>query len=65
MICEGNCGDHIGKVTKTRVIDPSDWLDWGWFNYCETAIQDDREAGLIVTDYRGTLYQDIPEATEE
>lgn len=40
--CEGSCIHHVGKVKRV-------WVEkWGLFNYCDTAIEEDRNRGLIV-----------------
>lgn len=50
--CEGSCdehGRHVGEVQKCHVFGPPPHSHgWGEFHYCETAIEIDRERGLIV-----------------
>ena len=44
--CEGNCGFHYGEVRRVRVW--YGFYDWGFFNYCDTAIEIDRGNGFTV-----------------
>jgi hypothetical protein len=51
MKCDGNCeeyGGHSGEVVKCHVYDPISVYDWGYFNYCKTAIEVDSDSGLDV-----------------
>lgn len=47
-ICDGNCQGHEGEPKLVRVKTKSGY-DWGYFSYCETAIEEDRFRGFIVT----------------
>jgi hypothetical protein len=49
MECEGLCSIHQGEIRKVNVID-SDGFNWGYFNYCDKAIEIDRENGFTVID---------------
>jgi len=46
--CDGSCveysdlGEHSGEVVRVYVE------GWGYFNYSETAIAEDRRRGLVV-----------------
>ena len=46
LICDGSCEEHTGIVRRVNVSDKG--FDWGEFNYCETAIQEDINRGLNV-----------------
>ncbi len=49
MKCEGCCfedGSCSGEVKQVSVTGPH---DWGTFNYCDTAISEDRRRGFTVT----------------
>lgn len=51
MKCEGACGrwkGHAGLVRKVHVSDPRTGTDWGFFDYCENAVDEDRGHGLTV-----------------
>jgi hypothetical protein len=48
MKCEGSCEQHHGEVVSVRVIDKDTGQDWGLFNYCEEAIQEDLRRGFEV-----------------
>ncbi len=45
--CDGACEEHIGDVRRVHV-QINTGHDWGEFNYCEAAIDEDRARGLIV-----------------
>jgi len=48
--CEGGCFEDrtcLGEVVTVHVEHPNH--DWGNFNYCQTAIEEDRSRGLTVT----------------
>lgn len=48
MKCDGSCGEHVGAIRKVRV-----WygcFDWGYFNYCQAAVEEDERRGLIVNE---------------
>ena len=50
--CDGGClinGDCKGKVRRVRVIGPAA-TDYGCFNYCQTAIDKDRQNGFYVNE---------------
>lgn len=47
--CDGACENHIGDVIAVNVVDQKDGRDWGDYNYCEAAIEEDRDAGFAVT----------------
>lgn len=44
-ICEGSCEEHKGVVKEVYV------KGWGYFYYCEAAIEEDKRNGLIVQDW--------------
>lgn len=48
VYCEGACEEHIGNVKHVHVYKPSTDADWGWFWYCEAAIENDKKAGFTV-----------------
>lgn len=51
MNCQGNCkihGGHSGAVRTVHVIGHGS--NWGRFDYCDRAIQIDRESGFDVSD---------------
>ena len=45
--CQGACEEHVGEVREVFV------QGWGYFDYCETAIAEDRKRGLIVIEEKG------------
>lgn len=47
-ICQGSCDPHEGAVRTVRVVHPNH--DWGDFQYCDTAVEEDRSRGMEVTD---------------
>ena len=48
-MCEGGCECHDGEVQPVRVIDPSGTPhDWGYFSYCQAAIEEDRSRDMLV-----------------
>lgn len=54
--CEGVCSSFVngcrGEVKRVRVRDKGDtfpYKDWGYFNYCDEAIAEDRRRGFTVT----------------
>lgn len=44
--CDGGCDEHIGTVRCVRVYDPEHKTDWGWFSYCDAAIEEDTRRGM-------------------
>lgn len=44
--CEGCCEDHRGVVKAVRVSHISSGTDWGYFSYCEEAIETDTRHGM-------------------
>ncbi len=44
--CEGSCEEHRGQVVRVKVTDIG--KDWGEFDYCEEAIEEDERRGLDV-----------------
>lgn len=46
--CEGACESHVGEVITVHV-ETAGGYDWGEFDYCKLAIEEDRHRGLIVT----------------
>ena len=44
--CDGRCHKHRGDITRVHVTDGL--ADFGYFNYCQTAIESDRRSGLDV-----------------
>ena len=58
--CDGGClinGDCKGDVRKVRVIGP-DVVDYGCFNYCETAIEKDKANGFFVDELNEALEEE-------
>lgn len=57
MDCEGACEEHKGKVRTVIINFPKKQTKDCWknmeFNYCDTAIEADRENGFIVLDELG------------
>lgn len=49
VCCDGSCEEHRGPVQQVHVVNPTTGTDWGIFNYCQTAIEEDTKRGLIVT----------------
>jgi hypothetical protein len=49
-ICEGNCEKHTGQVVCVRVYDKKHGNDWGWYSYCEEAIDEDTRSGFALID---------------
>ena len=49
--CEGSCkdthGGHFGKCHAVIVTAP-DGYNWGWWAYCEHAVQEDRSRNFTV-----------------
>lgn len=48
--CEGNCDEHRGETRCVRVYDKEHGSDWGWFSYCEEAIEEDTRRGMAFID---------------
>ena len=46
---QGNCWKHRGRVYRVEVRDIRNQKDWGFFSYCDEAIEDDRKRGLDVS----------------
>jgi len=46
--CSGSCDKHAGQVMVVRVKHIVSGHDWGYFAYCDTAIDEDRRRGLEV-----------------
>jgi len=49
--CDGACalmGECVGEVKKVKVMRKG--IDWGNFEYCETAIKEDVSRGFEVID---------------
>lgn len=44
--CEGSCEEHRGEVVRVKVTDTG--KDWGEFDYCQEAIEEDKRRGLEV-----------------
>lgn len=42
QFCQGMCEKHRGEVKLVTV------RSWGYFAYCEAAIEEDRSRGLVV-----------------
>ena len=40
--CDGSCEEHLGEVRQVFV------KGWGTFNYCDTAIEQDKKDGFTV-----------------
>lgn len=47
--CQGACNAHKGDVVYVHVENPKAGTDWRHFWYCENAVRDDRDNGLMVT----------------
>jgi len=45
--CDGSCSEHAGKVKLVHVT-TKNGFDWGKFYYCDSAIAEDKQRGLIV-----------------
>ncbi len=43
--CEGACVGHSGAVAAYLV---TGYTQWGWFAYCDAAVEFDRKSGLVV-----------------
>jgi hypothetical protein len=53
--CDGSCNSNktcAGEIVRVHVF--GGWTDWGEFNYCQHAIQEDRKAGLTVNEVNNT-----------
>ena len=51
LLCDGGecCEDgHEGEVLVVNVTDKNSGHDWGRFNYCENAIKEDIDRGLLI-----------------
>ena len=48
--CEGNCVEHRGDVRAVRVANIQSGIDWGYFAYCEEAIETDTHNGMRLVD---------------
>lgn len=46
--CDGSCEVHQGEVKAVRIFDASSGFDWGYFAYCEVAIKEDEDRGMVV-----------------
>ena len=44
--CDGECHKHRGDITRVHVT--HGLADFGYFNYCQQAIESDRKSGLDV-----------------
>lgn len=44
--CDGECAECRGSLTVVQVTHPNH--DWGFFCYCEAAVQEDLMRGLSV-----------------
>ena len=49
--CEGSCDSHEGLIEVFRVVS-DEGTDWGWFSYCETAQEEDKQRGFLL--YKNT-----------
>jgi len=48
-VCDGSCKVHYGQVRRVRVVAVSGH-DWGEFDYCKVAIDEDTQRrNMIVT----------------
>jgi hypothetical protein len=45
--CEGSCEKHIGEVRRVHVYGKNGY-DWGEFDYCDTAINEDINRGMTI-----------------
>jgi len=48
--CQGDCAECRGELQVVRVTHPS--YDWGYFSYCDAAIEEDKSRGLVVTPFK-------------
>lgn len=48
MICDGNCKEHKGKIKIVSIYDRRIRYAYGFFWYCENAIEEDRKNGFEV-----------------
>ena len=48
-VCDGACQEHVGPTRLVRVSSLYGGNDWGYWAYCEAAMQADRANGLRVT----------------
>lgn len=46
MMCDGSCTTHAENVRTVHVWYGSH--DWGLFNYCDHAIQEDESRGMTI-----------------
>ena len=49
ILCQGVCKAHRGVVHRCEVRDIRHGKDWGMFDYCDEAIEEDRRRGLDVS----------------
>lgn len=47
--CDGSCDEHHGEVRAFRVHHEKSGNDWGYFAYCESAQEEDKRRGMILT----------------
>jgi len=47
-VCEGSCAEHRGPVTTVHVVHTETGHDWGNFEYCDAAKEEDRLRGMTV-----------------
>jgi hypothetical protein len=45
-VCGGCCEEHTLPVEVVRVVDNRTGADWGWYSYCQAALEEDRQRGL-------------------
>ena len=48
--CDGACEEHSGRVKAVRVFHKESRSDWGWYSYCESAIEEDTSRGMVFED---------------
>jgi len=44
--CEGACEQHRGQTKAVRAYDKEDGFDWGWYSYCENAIEENEKSNI-------------------
>ena len=44
-VCDGSCEEHRGEVRAVRIFHPVSKTDWGYFSYCEEALETDKDRG--------------------
>ena len=47
-VCEGRCEEHTERVRRVWIAKKQNWGDWGYFYYCDNAIETDRANGFTI-----------------